>query len=531
MNDPDTSNIVKTFNKLYEKQSYFEKYGIDVIIALIIIFIFFIASSYYYVMCHITPIKKNWNKEKCNPIYIPFAGIILNDPNKSILEVTDENFNGCIKSLLSSIIGIVLEPLFYILSMIKEVASEIGSALNSIRAMFNNIRNSVKDVSEDVMSRTLNITAPIVEQTIIVKSIAGKTQGIFTGALFTMFGAYETLRSFIGSIIEIIILLILIPLSVIIIGLFAAAFFTFGATLPEAFGLLAVFTAIVLPLTIIILDVSSSLSVKPNSSIPATPSNSCFDKNTHITLQNGEIKPICEIENGDILEDNSIVTATMQMSSKREDMYNINNTIVSGYHKFYMGNKLISCIDNNYGEKITDYNKTANPILYCFNTTNKHITINNVTYTDYDECSSIEIKYLTNKYDCNICDINKKCDISFHSDTLIKLNDNSLKKISDINVDDILENNNKVIGKITIDSNNVENIYKFKLDNHKNIIYSNKLYLENKSYIDFSLSTKINLNNNEKLYNLVTESSHIKIGNINVLDYNSSLDMELINLL
>lgn len=527
MDNIDTSNIVKTINKLYEKQSYFEKYGVDVIIAVIILFIFFVWTSYYYVMSHITPVKRNWNNEKCNPVYIPFAGLILNDPDKSILEVTSDNFNGCIQNTLVSIVGIAFEPLHYIMSIITETYHEIDSALNSVRSMFNNIRNSVKNVSEEVMGRTLNITAPVVQQTIAFKSIAGKTQGVFTGVLYTLFGTYETLRSFLGSIIEIIILLVLIPLSAIIIGLFAASFFTFGATLPEAFGLLAVFTAILIPLTIILLDIGSLLDIKPQSSIPAIPSNSCFDKNTQIKLKNGTIKPISEINNGDILYNNSIVIGTMEMSSEREDMYNLNNTIVSGSHKFYNGDCLTNCKDSNQGILLSNYNKEENPIIYCLNTTEKYLFINNVLYTDYDECSSNEIEHLTKINNCKITELNKKLDVGFHPDTTIKLNNNTYKTITNINVNDILQNNNKVIGKIKLPRNNVENIYKIKLNKNKSLIYSNELYLENNELMKTFSKTKISCDEVNYLYNLVTESGFIYIDNINVMDYNSSFDMNL----
>ena len=93
-------DIISKFNHLYSKEGFFQKYGVELIISSLIIFIFFIATSYFYTLSHIRSLRKDWPQNKCNPIYIPFAGLIINDSNKSKLETTSENFNFCLNSFL-----------------------------------------------------------------------------------------------------------------------------------------------------------------------------------------------------------------------------------------------------------------------------------------------------------------------------------------------------------------------------------------------------------------------------------------------
>lgn len=265
-------NIISKFNHLYSKEGFFQKYGIDLIIAILIISVFYIATGYLYTLSHIKTLRKDWPQNKCNPIYIPFAGLIVNDPNNSALETTAQNFNFCVNNILSSIISMILEPIYYFVKLLIEVWKEIIIAIQSIRALFNKIRNSANNVTRDVMNRTLNITTPIVQNTIIARDTLNKTNGVMAAGLFQLFGTYLTLKSLLGAIIELVIILVLIVLAITTLALFAAAFFTFGATLPAAIAATIFFISLSVPLAIIIAQIGAKLHISPSQMIPKVPS-------------------------------------------------------------------------------------------------------------------------------------------------------------------------------------------------------------------------------------------------------------------
>jgi len=264
-------DIISKFNHLYSKEGFFQKYGTELIISSLIIFVFFIVASYFYTMSHIRSLRKDWPQNKCNPIYIPFAGLIINHPNKSNLETTSENFNFCINNILSSILSTVLEPIYYFVKLIIESWKEIITAIQNIRAMFNDMRNSANNVTKDVMNRGLNITTPFIQNIIIARDTLNKTNGVMAAGLFQVFATYLTLRSLIATIIELIIILVLIILAGTTLGLYAAAFFTFGATLPAAIAGTIFFMVLSIPLAIIIAEIASKLQVSPSRSIPPIP--------------------------------------------------------------------------------------------------------------------------------------------------------------------------------------------------------------------------------------------------------------------
>ena len=264
-------DIISKFNHLYSKEGFFQKYGVELIISSLIIFVFFIATSYFYTLSHIRSLRKDWPQNKCNPIYIPFAGMIIDDPNKSKLEITSENFNFCVNNILSSIISTILEPIYYFVKLLIDIWKDIIIAIQNIRAMFNNMRNSANNVTRDVMNRGLNITTPIIQNTIIARDTLNKTNGVMAAGLFQLFGTYLTLKSLIATIIELVIALVLIVTAATTLALYAAAFFTFGATLPAAIAGTLFFISLSVPLAILIEQLGTKLNVKPSRSIPKVP--------------------------------------------------------------------------------------------------------------------------------------------------------------------------------------------------------------------------------------------------------------------
>ena len=242
-------DITTTVNMIYKHkkhhQGFFSQYGGDLIIALIIIYLFMIASTYYYVLNHIPDLQEKWPKEKCNPLYIPFAGLVMPHSKKTNLELIDENFQGCIQNILTSISDDALAPINYALSVVNSIVQEATDAIQSVRGMFNKIRTDIKDTSENISGRTLNIMIPFMEMTIYIRNIMGMVQGNFAAAIYTLLGTFLTLKSAIGSIIEIIIKLIIIPLIIAIIITQAIPFVGFALAAPQVIVVLAITIALI----------------------------------------------------------------------------------------------------------------------------------------------------------------------------------------------------------------------------------------------------------------------------------------------
>jgi hypothetical protein len=97
-------------NSLYQTRSYFDRYGGDVCISILLILLTLILTSYTNYQSVMAQVKSNWNQHRCNPLYMPFAGIIMPEQGKSSVETTTTNFSYCIKQDASSVFSIAMMP-------------------------------------------------------------------------------------------------------------------------------------------------------------------------------------------------------------------------------------------------------------------------------------------------------------------------------------------------------------------------------------------------------------------------------------
>ena len=518
---------------MYDNQTYFDQYGSSVIMLIILIFVLFCVISYCLIMVNVQPIIDDWPNQRCKPQIMPIAGLITHPEGVTASEYTAQNFTYCTQNILTSITGDAVQPLTYVTSTFKNISEGLLNALNAIRGMFDKIRGFFQSISTEIMGRIMNIMAPLQQIIISFRDLIGKIQGTMTAGLFTALGSYYTLKSMLGAIAQFIVI-ILIAMAVIIVILWILPF-TWGAAATGT----ALFLSISIPMAIILKFFNDKLQINGLKSIPHLK---CFDKNTYITMNEGNSRKINDIQVGDILANNNIVTGKIMVETKGSIMYELDDIFVSDSHIVKYGDKWIPVSKHPNAKKCTFYQE---PYLYCLNTTNKNIVINGYIFSDWDEINDediINIQKNTNHMFNEKNDIHKCLDGGFVGHTEIKLNDGIVKQIKDIRVGDILENNTSVYGIVEIDGRSLNGQYIFNLGNKifeggpnlticdKNINVSSTLNLiENyDSYLDNQINSKKPTSKIEnKLYHLLTNKKTFYIHNIRFYDYNASIDLFL----
>ena len=362
----ENTHTYKQINNIYKKLTYYDKYGTDVIITFVIVLVFLFFISFYYVLNNVEPIKNDWINQRCRPEVMPFVGMI-NHPNdgRSKFQFTADNFTDCSQSIIKQILGYITKPIEYGLNLMTNFFRMMLDALNNIRKMLAKMRVQMQNIVKTIFARTLNISIGIQEFFIYLREIFNKIQGIFISGFYVVLGTYYTLKSSVGALFEFIVMILFILIG-LIIPLWIVPF-TWGF----AAFMTAVFISIAIPLSVIAIMMNKSMGTTL-SGIPDKPS--CFDENTLLQLNNGIFIKIRDIDVGDILINNNIVTSKMKMSSKYETLYNLDDTLVTGEHKVFFNNKII-CVKFHPQAKVV-LNENYN--LYSVNTSNKFIQINNL---------------------------------------------------------------------------------------------------------------------------------------------------------
>ena len=152
-----TDTINKTIKQIYNKQTYFVKYGGQIWFAIIIIVMMSTLSGYFSSQGKIKSVKGNWAKYRCNPGWMPFAGAMNDDNGKSNMEYTEENFSYCVESIINSITQVFLEPFYLAANILEETISQMAAAFGNIGGIFDTIRQFLQTFLSAIMQIILNI--------------------------------------------------------------------------------------------------------------------------------------------------------------------------------------------------------------------------------------------------------------------------------------------------------------------------------------------------------------------------------------
>ena len=214
LNTPLTSAL----NKLYEKTSYLDRYGGSVVVAMFTIIGIFMFFTYYYLKNNSDVIKNNWQKNRCNPLYIPFAGIIIDPKNMTKEEYATKNFFHCFGVLLKDIIEAALAPIQAATILITATASVMMQTMNSLMGAILYLRNSLSSGFGLLGNRSMNSLTLLTKLSHLVKNSINQGQGILVTILYIFFTAYDMLASFFYVLIIAALIFLAAALAAVIVA-------------------------------------------------------------------------------------------------------------------------------------------------------------------------------------------------------------------------------------------------------------------------------------------------------------------------
>jgi hypothetical protein len=212
--------------KLYNHKSYIETYGGDVLITFILFLITFGITSYNTYQSLLLQIRTNWNENKCNPIYMPFAGIIMPQPGVSAMDTTIDNFSYCIKQDVSMVFSVAMLPLEFGMFIIIDFIDVIMETILAFMNLMKWLRDQIGGIAATIYNQIMYFIIPLVEISIHVRDALAKINGVAITSLYLTMNVYNTTVSGVLNIMNILTDL-LIALISIIVAMIVFAFILF----------------------------------------------------------------------------------------------------------------------------------------------------------------------------------------------------------------------------------------------------------------------------------------------------------------
>ena len=132
MTDPENNGLINNINNYFNNLSYSQEYSKDILISVILIIIVFGIFLFFLILNKLRTLRKNWPIHKCNPFYMPFAGIINPQTNQSAFKYATQNVTECMDEknqelglMVEKPINNSLKSLFSVFDFAKELVKEV----------------------------------------------------------------------------------------------------------------------------------------------------------------------------------------------------------------------------------------------------------------------------------------------------------------------------------------------------------------------------------------------------------------------
>ena len=162
MDESKDKKLQEKIKNYFEKLSYGEKYNFDIVITTLAILFVVYVVFYVYISSRINLEKINWEQNKCNPFYMPFAKAINNGGEG----YNGENLKNCLNELTSNLAFDILAPINAIVNFFSKILEFLGSMFSNLLAFIIHLYNLLVSLFRELMLRIERI----VQENIIIFS-------------------------------------------------------------------------------------------------------------------------------------------------------------------------------------------------------------------------------------------------------------------------------------------------------------------------------------------------------------------------
>jgi hypothetical protein len=142
------------------------------------------AAIYMYAMSNIKKLKASWPENKCNPAYMPFAGLVGQD--------VYANFTGCVMKNFQDYSGFAMDPIMGSFSDMADSVGEISGAMNDMRGMMSDVRGGFLGIVGTVFGKIENLMSQFQYIIIRMRTLLARVVGIMMSFMYIFYGGMQT---------------------------------------------------------------------------------------------------------------------------------------------------------------------------------------------------------------------------------------------------------------------------------------------------------------------------------------------------
>lgn len=145
------------------------------------------ASLYLFALSRVDFLKRNWVEYRCNPIYMPIAGLVGQD--------VFQNFMKCTMKSFEDYAGFIMDPIMLEFDTVGSTVGEIGTAMNDMRGMVSSMRGGFMGLVGGVFGKIQNLMSSIQYTIIRMRTLLSRIMGIMMSFMYVFYTGMETGQS------------------------------------------------------------------------------------------------------------------------------------------------------------------------------------------------------------------------------------------------------------------------------------------------------------------------------------------------
>jgi hypothetical protein len=191
----ESTNIINNINSFNDNASYYELFNQDIWITIIAFIIVFLIAGYFFIKSTIRSYKAEWEKNKCNPILMPFASIINPElANGDDFAYILDNFKDCLDMLNAESATRMTKPINDIRENLGTFYGNLYGVANTTYAYLVSLFNLMLHFARIFLEKILNFTMHTQLVFITITDFFAKIVSILTVIYYTLqliIGAYR----------------------------------------------------------------------------------------------------------------------------------------------------------------------------------------------------------------------------------------------------------------------------------------------------------------------------------------------------
>jgi hypothetical protein len=145
------------------------------------------AATYLFALSQVDHLKRNWVQYRCNPIYMPMAGLVGQD--------VFTNFTKCTMKGFHDYAGFMMDPIMAEFDTVGETVGELGGALRDMRTTMSSMRGGFLGIVGSVFGKIQNLMSSIQYIIIRMRTLLSRIMGVMMSFMLIFYTGMETGQS------------------------------------------------------------------------------------------------------------------------------------------------------------------------------------------------------------------------------------------------------------------------------------------------------------------------------------------------